>query len=137
MQQHQSREYSRSKISIAAELIPEGGEAMQVEVKDLSLHGIMVHAEKLLEIGQKCQIRIMVGHYQQELPITAEGSVVRIQGSDFAIQFDSVGVESNEELERKILTSSDDPDQCLKEFTQEQMLFDPLSANDFDPSEPH
>ena len=137
MQQHQSREYSRSKISIAAELIPEGCEPMQVEVKDLSLHGIMVHAEQPVEIGTKCQIRIMVGHYQHELPITAEGSVVRIQDSDFAIQFDCIGVESNEELERKILTSSDDPDQCLKEFTQEQMLFDPLSANDFDPSEPH
>lgn len=79
----------------------------------------------------------MVGHYRHELPITAEGSVVRIQGSDFAIQFDSVGVEANEELERKILTNSNDPDQCLKEFAQEEMLFDPLSANDFDPSEPH
>lgn len=137
MQQHQSREYSRSKISIAAELIPEDGEKMQVMVIDLSLHGIMVHADTPLQIGQKCRIRIMVGHYRHELPITAEGSVVRIQGSDFAIQFDSVGVEANEELERKILTNSNDPDQCLKEFAQEEMLFDPLSANDFDPSEPH
>jgi len=135
MQEEQSREYMRSNIAVAAQLTPDGGEVMQVKVKDLSLHGIMVHADEPLEIGQKCQIRILLGHYKCELPIIAKGSVVRIQDEYFAIKFNAVGFESNEELENMILTHSTDPEQCLNEFTQEELFFDPLSANDLDPTD--
>jgi hypothetical protein len=131
--QQQHRKHTRSNISIAAQLTLENGEIMQVMVKDLSLHGILVHAEQTLEIGQKCQIRILLGHQKHELPINAEGSVVRIQDEYLAIEFGCVGVGAKGELESTILTHSTDPDQCLKEFRQSEFIFDPLSARDFTP----
>jgi len=137
MTEDHNREFMRSNISIAAQIIPEQGEPIPVMVKDLSLHGIMVHAGHHLGIGAPCQIRIQFGHYKYELPIIAKGSVVRRQGEYFAIKFDSVGFESNEELESMILSHSPDPEQCLKEFAQEELFFDPLSANDYNPNEPH
>ena len=90
--QQQHRKHTRSNISIAAQLTLENGEIIQVMVKDLSLHGILVQAEQTLEVGQKCQIRILLGHQKHELPINAEGSVVRIQDEYFAIEFGCVGV---------------------------------------------
>ena len=131
--QQQHRRHTRSNISIAAQLTPEGGDLMHVMVKDLSLHGILVHAEQTLEVGQKCQIRILVGHQKHELPINAEGSVVRIQDGHLAIEFGCVGVGATEELESTILTHSSDPEQCLKEFRQSEFIFDPLTAHDFTP----
>ena len=131
MQQH--RKHTRSNISIAAQLTLENGEIMQVMVKDLSLHGILVQAEQTLEVGQKCQISILLGHQKHELPINAEGSVVRIQDEYLAIEFGCVGVGAKGELESTILAHSTDPEQCLKEFRQSEFIFDPLSASDFTP----
>ena len=135
MQEDEHRKYTRSKIAVAAQYIPEGGEPVDVMVKDLSLHGIMVKAVETLEIGQKCHIRILLGHYKHELPIVAQGSVIRAQGEYFAIKFNTVGFESNESLENLILTHSDDPAQSLSEFSKEELPFDPLSANDLDPTD--
>ena len=134
--QTSNRKYTRSKISIAAELIPEQGEAIQVMVKDLSLRGIMVHSEQELQVGEQYRIRILLGHYEQGLPITAKGCVVRVNEGDIGIEFDCVGIEETEELERTILAKSKNPEQCMKEITQTSLFFDPLSANDFDPTDP-
>jgi len=54
----------------------------------------------------------------------------------FRSEFDCVGIEETEELERTILAKSKNPEQCMKEITQTSLFFDPLSANDFDPTDP-
>ncbi len=136
MQVDQNREHIRSNISLAAQVIPEGGECIDVMVKDLSLHGIQVGAQHGLEVGQKCRIHIQFGHLNDELPIVADGIIVRTLDDCFAIQFETVGFESHEELESMILAHSHDQKQCLKEFTKESFFFDPLSAFDFDPTKP-
>jgi len=134
MRKRDSRKYTRSKISIAAQLTPEGGEPIDIMVDDLSLHGMLVHAEQQLEVGQPCRVRILLGRFKHELPMIATGSVVRTQDEYLAIQFGSIGIEAHEELESMILSHSEDPVQCLKEFSQSELIFDPLSACDLNPS---
>jgi len=136
MQKDQNREHIRSNISLAAQVIPDGGETIDVMVKDLSLHGILVSAKHGMEVGQTCRINIQFSHIDDDQPIVAEGTIVRTQDDCFAIQFETVGFESHEELESMILAHSNDQKTCLQEFVKESFFFDPLSAFDFDPTKP-
>lgn len=135
--EEENRAFSRSRIAVTARITPEGGEAIDVIVRDMSLHGIMVQIDEPLEIEKKCSIIIRFGHFQHEFPIIAEGQVVRRKGNFLAIRFDAVGFEASEELENRILTHADDPEEVLKEFALDEIYFDPLSATDFNPDEPH
>jgi len=136
-QKEDSRAFSRARIAVAARITPEGGTEVEAQIRDMSLHGIMVQVDQPLEIGQQCRIRILFGHYQHEFPIIAAGTVVRRKGNFMAIRFDTVGFEAAEELESMILTHSDDPEEVLTEFALDEIYFDPLSATDFNPDEPH
>jgi len=134
----ENRQYSRSKIAIAAELrLDSCSDPIQVAVKNLSLHGILVQSDRPLQIGEQCTITILLGDVQDQLPISARGAVVRADEQDYGIQFDCIGFEDTEELERTILAKSDEPDRCLKEITKTSLIFDPLSAFDMDPTDPH
>jgi len=136
MPDNQNRKYLRSKIALAAQIIPEGGEPLDVMIKNLSLHGTMAHAQHGLKVDQKCQIIIQFEGQDNDHPILANGTVIRVQNECFGIKFDTVGFESHEELESMILNHTNDKEQCLKEFTKESFFFDPLSAFDFDPLKP-
>ena len=113
-----SRKFIRSNISIATRLWPEGIPPIDAMVVDLSLNGILVQTDVKLEIGSKCRISILIGHYMHELPISAGGVVVRNHDGMIAICFDAVGIESSRQLQSMIVFHSNDPEQCLQEFTQ-------------------
>ena len=87
-------------------------------VIDLSMNGILIQSDTTLEIGRRCHISMLLGHYMHELPISAEGVVIRSHDNMFAICFDTVGIESAEELQDMILFHSSDPQLCLQEFKQ-------------------
>jgi len=59
-----------------------------------------------------------MGHFMHELPISAEGIVVRVQAGTIAICFDAIGVDVSEDFESMILFNSNDPEQCLNEFEE-------------------
>jgi len=111
-----SRAFSRSSISIATRLTPAGAPPIDAMVVDLSMNGVLVETDAMLEIGSKCHISMLIGHYMHELPISANGSVVRVQQGVIAICFDTIGIEAVDELESMILFQSPDPEQCLHEF---------------------
>ena len=113
-----TREFIRSNISIAARLTPADAPFFDVHVIDLSLNGILMKTENRLAVGSKCSVVMLIGHYMHELPISAEGIVVRAHDGMIALCFDAVGIESSEELQNMILFHSDDPEQCLLEFEQ-------------------
>lgn len=128
-----SRKHIRSKLSTAVRVTSEGSAPIDVTLVDLSLHGMLVQAKKSPQVGQKCQIQILLGKSKNKLPIHAFGHVVRVRDKHFAVQFHSVGLGEGEELEHSILVHSDDPGACIKEFALSGAIFDPLTASSFEP----
>lgn len=116
--QANARKYIRSNISIAARLTPAEAASFDVVVVDLSMNGILIQSDATLPIGSKCKVVMLVGHYMHELPISADGVVIRAHNSNIAISFNAIGIETSDELQNMILFHSDDPEQCLHEFEQ-------------------
>jgi len=113
-----TRKFTRSNISIAIRLWASGVSPFDAMVIDLSLSGILIQTDKTLAIGSKCHISMLLGHYMHELPLNAEGVVVRVHDGVMAISFDAVALESSRELQNIIVFHTDDPEQCLHEFEQ-------------------
>ncbi len=112
---HNQRQYSRSKVAIAATLTPKNGKAFAVEVVDLSMSGIFVHTDQTLEPDSQCQVSILLGHYQHELPILADAVVVRSIDDGIALRFESVKLESFTSMQHVIVEHADDPKQAAVE----------------------
>jgi len=111
-----AREFIRSDISIAARVTPVDKAPLDVMVRDLSMNGILVQSSQSLPMGCQCRVEILIGHYMHELPLCAEGVVIRAFENKMAICFNAIGIETSEEFESMILFHSDNPEQCLQEF---------------------
>jgi len=114
---HNHRNYSRSQVSVGATLTPEGGDPFGVEVVDLSMSGVFVRSDTLLTMGSKCQISILLGHFKHELPIIAEGTVVRTDKDGAALRFESIELESTPPLQQVIIENAEDPEKVQLEFS--------------------
>jgi len=114
---HNQRQCSRSKVSIAATLTPEGGDAFGVEVVDLSMGGVFVHSDLLLKAGSCCHISMLLGHFKHELPIIADAIVIRTIDAGIALRFESVKLESIPGMQNIIVDHAEDPDQAAMEFS--------------------
>jgi len=129
-----NRRYIRSKLSATVRITPNGDDApIDAMLVDLSLHGMLVKAEKTPEVGQKCRILLLLGDNNHKFPIHANGQIVRAQDKHFAVQFNAVGLGESEELENSILLNSDDPEECIKEFALSSAIFDPLTVASLEP----
>jgi len=114
---HNQRQYSRSKVSIAATLTPEGGDSFGVEVVDLSMGGVFVRSDQLLKAGSRCQVNMLLGHVKHELPIIADAVVIRATDAGIALRFESVRLESIPNMQHVIVEHAEDPDQAVVEFS--------------------
>lgn len=112
------RKFIRSNISIATRLTPSGAPSINAIAIDLSMSGILVQTDATLEIGSKCHVSMLIGHYMHELPISAEGVVARVQKGIIAICFNAIGIDVSKEFESMILFHSNDPKRCLLEFEE-------------------
>ncbi len=128
------RKFIRSKLAASVQITPEGGETIEATLVDLSLHGMLAHAESELESGTQCNILIRLGNGSNRFPIRGYGRVVRTQDHYIAFQFQTLGLGAYEELENSILLHCDDPEVCVKEFALSEFIFDPLTASSLEPS---
>ena len=113
-----ARKYSRSQVSVTAILTPAGGEPFAVDVVDISMGGMFVHTDKKLVPGIRCQVQILLGHFQHELPIGTEGTIIRSVNDGIAIKFSSVKIDAAAELQSLIIINSNDPEQAAVEFSK-------------------
>ncbi|MDQ6970519.1 MAG: PilZ domain-containing protein [Mariprofundus sp.] len=127
------RKHIRSMLSAEVRITANKSQAINATLVDLSTNGMLVQAETALNLGQECQIQLLLGDSKHKLPIHAHGKVIRANDQHFAIQFSSVGLGENEVLEQSILTHADDPDACVKEFALSAFIFDPLSVSNLEP----
>jgi len=114
---HNQREYSRSKVAIAATLTPEGGDSFGVEVVDLSMGGVFVHSDQALKPGTICQINMLLGHFKHELPLVAGAIVIRSVKEGIALRFEDVKLESIPAMQHVIVDHAEYPDQAAMEFS--------------------
>jgi len=114
---HNQRQYSRSMVSIAATLTPEGSESFGVQVVDLSMGGMFVHSERMLDAGAPCSVSILLGHFKHELPLIAKGVVVRSSSEGIALRFESIEMESIPDIQSLIIDHADDPEKTELEFS--------------------
>ncbi len=114
---HNQRQYSRSKVSIAATLTPEDGESFGVEVVDLSMGGVFIHSDKMLDAGSRCKVNMLLGHFKHELPIIADAIVIRTLENGIALRFESVKLESIPGMQNIIVDHAEDSDQAVMEFS--------------------
>jgi len=114
---HNQRQYSRSKVSIAATLTPEHGEVFGAYVEDLSMSGIFMHTDKKLAAGSKCQVSILLGHFKHELPILADAVVVRSIKGGIALRFESIRLESFGGMQGLIVDHAENTEQAEMEFS--------------------
>ena len=114
---HNQRQYSRSKVSISATLTLENGDVFGIEIVDLSMGGMFVHSDTDLKADTRCQISMLLGHVQHELPILADAVVVRSVGDGIALRFESIQLESIASMQHAIVDHADDPDQTELEFS--------------------
>lgn len=112
------RNYSRSRVAAAAILTPDGGAPLEVEVVDLSMTGVFLRGVASLQIGSKCELSILLGHFRRELPILATGRVVRLVDDGVALRFESIKIESSMELQKLVVEHADDPDQVRLECSK-------------------
>jgi len=113
---HNQRNYSRSKVPVAATLTPAGGKPFGVTVVDLSMSGVFLRNTPLA-MGSKCSLSILLGHINHELPIIAESTVVRTNEDGIALRFESVKLDSTANLQHLIIEHADDPEQATLEFS--------------------
>lgn len=114
---HNQRQYSRSKVSIAATLSIQDGKTFGVKVVDLSMGGIFIQTSNKLKNGTRCQVSMLLGHTQHELPILADAVVVRTVRDGVALRFEFVKLESIPSVQSLIVEHADDPDQTELEFS--------------------
>lgn len=125
-----TRKYSRSKVSIAAILVPERGKPFDVEVVDISMGGIFVHADEEIAAGSRCQVKILLGHFRHEMPIGADGTVIRCADGGIAIKFETVKIDTAQELQNLIAFNAEDPEKTIVEFSQHGgWIFNPTNTH--------
>ncbi|MDQ6996699.1 MAG: PilZ domain-containing protein [Mariprofundus sp.] len=114
---HNQRQYTRSKVPVAATLTPEDGDSFGVEVVDLSMGGVFIHSDQQLKDGSRCQLNMLLGHVNHELPIIADAIVIRSSESGIALRFEAVNLESISGMQNIIVEHAEDPDQATMEFS--------------------
>ncbi len=114
---HNQRQYSRSTVSIAATITPDDGDSFAVKVVDLSMGGVFVHSEHVLKAGSHCQVHILLGHVEHELPIIADAIVIRAMDAGMALRFEAVKLDSISDMQHVIVEHAEDPDQAAVELS--------------------
>ncbi|GAV19969.1 PilZ domain protein [Mariprofundus micogutta] len=112
------RKFSRSQVSVAALLTLENMEPVEVMVMDVSMNGALLQTDLKLDPGTPCNVSILLGHFQHELPIEAAGIVVRTIETGIALKFESVKIDSTPRLQSLIIDHAEDPEQVEVEFSQ-------------------
>lgn len=110
------REFSRSHVSLKAELRTQGGLVMVGSVRDVSMKGVWIAYEKALPRSTQVQVTMLLHDVEERHRISARGHVVRADINGVAVEFDEVDSESVTHLQRLVLYNAQNADQVEEEF---------------------
>ncbi|OIO73386.1 MAG: PilZ domain-containing protein [Zetaproteobacteria bacterium CG1_02_53_45] len=112
------RKFSRSQVAVAALLTLKERNPVEVMVVDISMNGALLQTDLKLTPGTHCNVSILLGHFQHELPIEVTGVVVRSLEDGLALRFESVKIDSTPRLKSLIVEHAEDPEQVEVEYSQ-------------------
>ena len=102
-----------SRVAFATDItvhLEAGGRKIivQGDSKDLSLKGIFVTTQEILDVGTKCEIKIFLSGGINRIQLVIQGTVVRGGKSGMGIIFDSMDVDSYSHLKNIVRYNSVD-----------------------------
>lgn len=86
------------------------------QVKDVSMKGLYLLADKTLPEGTECDVVMSIGEPGSQLNIEVKGKVDRSSDSGMAIEFTEIGLESYDHLQNLLLYNSKNAPQVEQEF---------------------
>ncbi len=112
----EGREFSRSHVSVNAELRTQCGLVMVGAVRDVSMKGVWVAYERTLPRGTPVKVALLLQDAEEKHRICAQGHVVRADINGIAVEFEDVDAEGLEHLRRLVLYNAEDTDRVETEF---------------------
>jgi hypothetical protein len=111
-----SREFSRARVPVTAEIALEGMVIRTDRVRDVSLSGVFLELPELAAVGTGCELTIQLN--PPEGPsVRALGRVARTDATGVGIAIlELIGLDSLEHLRNLILYHGSDPDRLVDEF---------------------
>ena len=115
---NEKREFSRVPIHIAATIKSNGKEIATDATDDISMKGLSVHCEEILEMGASCDVILTLKNGENPVEVKVKGMVARCMDSGMAIQFTELDLESYDHLHNMVILNAEDPGQIEKEFKE-------------------
>lgn len=100
------REFTRIPINVRVE-VNDGKLAFKAnKTVDLSMKGISLQADHILPVKTRCTVSIILGDGDMGINIEVRGRIKRSSGSDMAIEFMEIDLDSYEYLQNLVMHNS-------------------------------
>ena len=126
-----TRTFTRVPVHIEAWVRDGTGTEARGIIRDLSLNGICMTSETIIQEGASCDIRFFLGTGAQPIPIDATGTVVRSVEGSLALRIDEVDPDGHEHFNNLVLYNAPDAaafEREADEHADEQPVIQPLRS---------
>jgi hypothetical protein len=107
----EKRKRTRVEFSTQVIISVDGSEiATQANSKDLSLNGLFVESDELLDIGTQCHVKVILPGGVNEISLEMDGKVTRHAPGGYGILFEGMDPDSFAHLKNIAMYNSEDPD---------------------------
>jgi len=115
MEDQEKRRRTRVSYKTLVDIKTDTTTLANLQIKDLSLKGIYVEADNLLQMDTMCKLTIKLSD-SPEMFLHLTGKVVRLDGKGMGIEFDTMDAGSFYHLKKIVTYNLDDPEKALKEI---------------------
>jgi len=98
--ERERRHYQRVVVSRKVHLLFDG-DTLEGRTIDVSLNGLLVRTARTLAVGSRVSVRLFLASGMQ--PITVDGTVVRVSGSEMGIHLERIGPDASKRLQDFLL----------------------------------
>ncbi|MBF0449199.1 MAG: PilZ domain-containing protein [Candidatus Magnetomorum sp.] len=114
---NEKRRRTRVEFSTQVIISVEGSEiATQANSKDLSLNGLFVESDEVLDLGTICHVKIILPGGVDEISLDMDGVVTRHAPGGFGIIFEGMDPDSFAHLKNIAMYNAEDPDAIEEEI---------------------
>jgi len=107
----EKRKRTRVEFSTQVIISVDGSEiATQANSKDLSLNGLFVESDDVLDLGTKCHVKVILPGGINEISLEMDGRVTRHAPGGFGVLFEGMDPDSFAHLKNIAMYNSEDPD---------------------------
>lgn len=109
------RQFSRVDYHVNA-VITCDSDSFPATVKNISLHGVLVQCERIVDIGKLAEITISLVTADTPIEIRLNGVVVRSGDGELGLRFDKIELDSFVHLRNLVSIAKGDADGVMNEF---------------------